>query len=44
MGKDGKTAYERVKGKKVTVLGIELGEKLLYNVKIKDKLEKINSR
>ena len=44
VGKDGKTAYERVKGKKATVLGIEFGEKLLYKVKIKDKLEKINSR
>jgi hypothetical protein len=26
------------------VLGIEFGEKLLYKVKIKDKLEKINTR
>jgi hypothetical protein len=38
VGKDGKTAYERVKGKKATVLGIEFGEKL------KDKLQKINAR
>ena len=44
VGKDGKTAYERVRGKKATVLGIEFGEKLLYKVKIKNKLEKINAR
>ena len=44
VGKDGKTAYERVRGKKATVLGIEFGEKLLYKVKLKNKLEKINAR
>jgi hypothetical protein len=44
VGKDGKTAYERGRGKKATVLGIEFGEKLLYKVKIKNKLEKINAR
>ena len=44
VGKDGKTAYERSKGKKATVLGIEFGEKLLYKVKPKDKNEKINPR
>ena len=27
VGKDGKTAYERAKGKKATVVGIEFGEK-----------------
>ncbi len=43
-GKDGKMGYERVKGKKCTVLGLEFGEKLLYKVKPKDKLEKINAR
>lgn len=44
VGKDGKTAYERVRGKKATVLGVEFGEKLLYKVKVKKKLEKINTR
>ena len=44
VGKDGKTAYERCKGKSTKVLGIEFGEKLLYKVKPKDKNEKINSR
>ena len=44
VGKDGKTAYERVRGKKATVLGIEFGEKLLYKVKPQSKLEKINPR
>ena len=44
VGRDGKTAYERMKGKKATVLGIEFGEKLFYKVKPKDKNEKINSR
>ena len=44
VGKDGKVAYERVKGKKPTVLGIEFGEKLLYKVKPVQKMEKINAR
>ena len=30
VGTDGKVPYERVKGKKPTVLGIEFGEKVLY--------------
>ena len=42
MVKDGKSAYERVKGKKPTVLGIEFGKKLNYKLKPKDKMEKIN--
>ena len=44
VGKDGKTNYERSKGKKASILGIEFGEKLLYKVKPKDKQEKINTR
>ena len=44
VGKDGKVAYDRAKGKKPTVLRVEVGEKLLYKVKLKAKLEKINSR
>jgi hypothetical protein len=43
-GKDGKVGYERVKGKKPTVLGLEFGEKVLYKVKPKEKMEKINAR
>ena len=42
--KDGKVAYDRAKGNKPTVLGVEFGEKLLYKVKPTAKLEKINSR
>jgi hypothetical protein len=44
VGKDGKTAYERCKGKKAKVLGVEFGEKLLWKVKPKEKMEKINPR
>ena len=43
-GDDGKVAYERVKGKKPTVLGVECGEKVLYKIKLGSKLEKINAR
>ena len=44
MGSDGKVAYERVKGKKPTVLGVEFGEKVLYKIKQGSKLQKINAR
>ena len=44
VGHDGKVAYERVKGKKPTILGVEFGEKLVYKLKPKHKLEKINPR
>ena len=44
VGKDGKVAYGRAKGKKPTVLGVEFGEKLLCKVKATAKLEKMNSR
>ncbi len=44
VGVDGKTAYESCKGKKATVLGVEFCEKLLYNIKFKDKLAKLNAR
>ena len=43
-GNDGKTAYERVKGKSATVLGIEFGEKLLWKKKAQSKMDKISSR
>ena len=44
IGKDGKTAYEKLKGKKRRVLGIEFGEKLLWKVKLQEKMEKIQPR
>ena len=44
VGKDGKTAYERCRGKRATILAIEFGEKLLWKVRMKNKLEKINPR
>ena len=44
IGKDGKTAYERNKGKKGEVLAVEFGEKLLWKVRPKNKMEKLNAR
>ena len=44
VGKDGKVAHDRAKGKKPIVLGVEVGGKLLYKVKPTAKVEKINSR
>ena len=41
-GEDGKVPYERIRGKKPTILGLEFGEKLLYKIKRGPKLEKIN--
>ena len=43
-GSDGKVAYERLKGKKPSVLGIEFGGKVLCKLKLGAKLEKINAR
>ena len=43
-GTDGKVAYERMKGHKPTVLGIEFGEKIIYKLKHTKKLQKINAR
>ncbi len=43
-GEDGKVPYERIRGKKPTILGLEFGEKLLYKTKRGPKLEKINER
>eukprot|EP00973_Karenia_brevis_P065802 9145067-Karenia_brevis.AAC.1 len=42
-GDDGKVAYERRKGKKPSVVAIELGEKVLYRKSKGAKLEKIKS-
>ena len=41
---DGKTAYERCKGKKAEVLGLEFGEKVLWKSPAGAKMEKINAR
>ena len=43
-GEDGKVRYERVKGKKPTMLGIEFGEMVMYKLKKGPKMEKINTR
>ena len=45
VGKDGKTAYERVKGKVASVLGLEFGEKVLFMKTTKGKMmAKLRSR
>ena len=44
VGADGKTAYERSKGKKVKCLGVEFGEKVMFKKKPKDKMDKLGSR
>ena len=42
---DGRTAYERIKGKKSEVLGVEFGEKLMYKYVAKgSKMQKLNAR
>ena len=33
VGQDGRTAYERLKGKRATSLGVEIGEKLMWKEK-----------
>ena len=43
-GLDGKVPFERVRGKKPTVLGVEFGEKVLFKRKLGSKLEKIKAR
>ena len=44
VGSDGKVPYERLKGKKPTVLGVEFGEKVLYKIKGGQKLQKLEPR
>ena len=44
---DGKTSYERVKGKPAQVIGVEFGEKVLWKFTVQgldQKMEKINAR
>ena len=43
-GNDGKVPYERLKGKRPTILGIEFGEKVLYKLRMGAQMEKINPR
>ena len=45
VGRDGKTAYERIRGKRASVLGLEFGEKVLFMKKEKGKtLAKLRSK
>jgi hypothetical protein len=44
IGKDGKSAYERCRGKAASVLGVEFGEKLMYKKRVRDKAAKIEAR
>ena len=41
---DGKTPYERTKGKKAEVLGLEFGEKVLWKHRSGRRMEKLNAR
>ena len=41
---DGKTPYERIKGKEAQVLGLEFGEKVMYKHAPGKYMEKINAR
>ena len=43
-GQDSKANYERVKGKRPNVPGVEFGEKLLYKVRLASRMEKIDAR
>jgi hypothetical protein len=43
-GTDGKVAYERVKGKRPTVLGVEFGEKVFWKRRLGNVKQKLNSR
>ena len=43
-GEDGRVAYERCKGKKPTIMGVEFGEKLLFKKRKGQKMEKMNER
>ena len=44
MGKDGKTAAERCKGKRATVVGLEFGEKVLWKKVGGSRAEKFRGR
>ena len=44
VARDGKTPYERVKGKKAEVMGLEFGEKVMWKHLAGKVMEKINAR
>ncbi len=44
VGADGKTAYERIKGKRAEVPGLEFGEKVLWKYLPAAKMQKMNAR
>jgi hypothetical protein len=44
VGKDGKTSWERSRGKSASVMGVEFGEKVMFKKKLKDKSAKIEAR
>ena len=43
-GEDRKVPYERLKGKRLTALRVEFGEKVLFKRKLANKTEKLNPR
>ena len=42
-GQDGMVAYERIKDKKPTILGVEFGEKVMFKKRVGSRLEKIKA-
>ena len=44
VGRDGKTAYERSKGKRATVLGLEFGEKMMWKLKPTGLMQKLETQ
>ena len=43
-GSDGKTPYERSRGKRASILGLEFGERVLFKIPPKQKMAKIEAR
>ena len=43
-GEDGKVLYERIRGRKPTILGVLFWEKVLHRIKKGPKLEKLSAR
>ena len=44
VGRDGKTSYERSRGKSATVLGVEFAERVLWKERTTGPMQKINAR
>ena len=44
VGKDGKTAYERTKGKRATILGCEFGEQVMRKERSTPKMQKLDPK